>query len=140
MGRQAIVGRLGGASPEKAGSLLRQAKALAALAISMVSGQVCADDLITNLQSRADRYEQISAAALIRNTRGQIVYLADGTRVGRIVDARVSQLNGEELAVTVRPLLGAGTIWLARSAFLQERGRMVLAETRSFIRAMPRSR
>jgi hypothetical protein len=140
MGRQAVVRRLRGSSWGKAGRLLRQAQTLAALAISMTSGQASADELITNLQRRADSYEQIRAAALIRNTLGQTVYLPDGTRVGRIVDARVGPLNGDELvAVAVRPLLGGGTVWLARSAYRQERGRIALAETRSSIRALPRS-
>ena len=140
MSCQAIVPRLRGSSWGKAGRLLRQAHTLAALAVGMASGQVWADDLTTNLERRADAYEQIRAAALIRNTRGQTVYLLDGTRVGRIVDARAGALNADELvAVAVRPLLGGGTVWLARSAYRQERGRIALAETRSSIRAMPRS-
>src|SRR4051812_11564065 len=136
---QAIVRRLRGSSGGKAGRLRRQAHTLAALAVGMASGQVWADDLTTNAHRRADAYEQIRAAALIRNTRGQSVYLLDGTRVGRIADVRARPLNGDEMvAVSVRPLLGGGTVWLARSAYRQERGRIALAETRSSIRAMRR--
>jgi hypothetical protein len=131
--------RVTGTSWGKAGPLLWQACALAVFAIGLASGQAGADDLTTNAHRRADAYEQIRAAALIRNTRGQSVYLLDGTRVGRIADVRARPLNGDEMvAVSVRPLLGGGTVWLARSAYRQERGRIALAETRSSIRAMRR--
>jgi hypothetical protein len=138
MGRRAIMHRLPGCGASKARQL---AEALAAFAVGMALGQAWADDLTTNLERRADAYEQIRAAALIRNARGQTVYLLDGTRVGRIVDARAAPLNGDELvAIDVRPLLGGGTVWLARSAYRQERGRIALAETRSSIRALPRAK